>query len=221
MIFGLSLGSIHKLIQNDNKNEAITFIRKTLKNKVNAIEILISKNNLKDFKLSNENYEWLSKLPHLSFHLTGDFDIDYEIIKLLPAFNNIVCHINNKNKIPEWFKNQFFDEIYYENINDTVTDNNFTDITDICFDVCHALKFGLGFFIEFVIKNISYFKEIHLSNYISKNYYHTGFYKKSPELFRYIKSFFDMTKYPIIVESIFESEKEMKAEINFLLKELR
>jgi hypothetical protein len=64
------------------------------------------------------------------------------VIEKLPKIDNIICHIDYKNKIPKLFSEQYQDKIIYENIDTNIKDNDFSDINSVCFDVCHSLKFG-------------------------------------------------------------------------------
>ena len=223
-IIGISTGSIYKLIESNNIDAYITYIREDISHMINAIEILIPENKLKTFKLSEGNKEWLKKLDWISFHLPkNNININNQediirIINSLPKLDAIIIHcdisisgyINLQNK-------KYKNIILYEN----TEHNNSIDFAEkICFDTSHALSFNYFYTLEFIKKYQNRIKQIHLSNYDSEDNFihyrfHLPFYKDSRKFFK-LKNMIDFKAYPIIIESTFEDLEDAKREINFI-----
>ena len=214
MILGLSFGCCYKFIKTKNYNDIITFYRENFPD-INAIELIIPKKFLKQFELSKKNYEWLSNLKHISYHLLNQ-DCYFEekrVIQKLPKIDYIVCHVDLHYKIPEWFLDMYYDKIIIENI---VNDENysFDYAKRICFDTSHAIETGGKYIHNFLSYYGNKIKQVHLSDYKKKNV-HIPFYKES-KMFEHIKGFIDLKKYSIIIESVCNNLNELKKEYKFI-----
>lgn len=219
MILGLSTGCVHKLINAKNKDEVLTLYRTNFKNIINAIEITIPENNLNAFKISKENLEWLKSLKFVSFHLLHTISSYPKVYKLLKEnkikVNHFVCHIDKKDSIPTFFKEEYGSRILYENIEDDTY--NFSDIYNICFDVSHALKNGVSFLSSFTNLNEYSIKEIHLSNTIEGRCHELFFNQNN---FNGIKQYVDLAKSPVIIESVANNLQELDNELKYINRKI-
>lgn len=206
-------------------DEIITYIKNTFDKIINAVEIIIPKQELKNFKLSQENYKWLSSLEWLSYHLLADncYSLETKIIHLLPPLNAIICHsdkIENLRKHKHFFM-PFKNIFLFENIeNDNFKEFDYLDYNGetskyVCLDISHLLGHDKKTQKCFLQDNLFKVREIHLSNY--KEQYHQCFYNNSKQL-KYIKNKLKirLQDYPIIIEESFETFQQTNTEIDFL-----
>ncbi len=231
MILGLSIGCAYKFVNSKNRDNILTLYRENFSDNINAIEFVISENDLKNFKISKINYDWLKELKYVSFHLLTSHDSYLKIFKCIKnnklKIDNFICHIDQINNIPEFFKTAFKNKIIFENIDSAKL--NYEDCFDMCFDTSHALKFGKKYLIDLFNEKKEQIKQIHLSNHKKMNEYgHDLFinnsifpeYEKNKNNNIEIIKKLNIKKYPIIVENICNNLTELKQEIKFIKENL-
>ena len=147
MIFGLSLGCCYKFIPGINRDDIITFYRENFSNEIQGIEIMIPYKNLKNFKLSKENREWLKELTYISYHclptgIWGYLVQAFHLIRNRLFFVSCCYHYKDKDIwVLKLLSKLYSKNILMENI-DTEKLWYSTYYKDMCFDTSHALGFG-------------------------------------------------------------------------------
>lgn len=208
MWIGFSIGCCWKFIpKSENRNDFISFWRVFQEREYfNAIEICMTPEDEKHFKLSTENYEWLESLKHVSYHLTQWNEDTKRVIDQLPYINYFACHEDNSNILTEKFLNKYPHKLLIENTEDRVT----MPYNQMCLDYAHIQSTNfqsIDYFLEFCKTEI---KEIHCSCYDPEKK-HVPFFLH-PEKFPDI----DISEYPVIIEANFENAEEAVKELNFL-----
>jgi hypothetical protein len=220
MTFGLSLGCVHTFFPCKNKDAVITLYRENFKDEINAIELTMSEKDFKNFNLSQVNFEWLRNMKYVSIHLLGSVGSYRKIMSMIKRnklrVNNFISHIYSKNTIPQFFKDEFGNNILIENIERDYA--LFPDEFKICFDYSHAIKNGSEFAAKFANLNEFSIKQVHLSNTIN-GICHRPFIK---DLFHFdfVKNVIDLKNYPIIIESVCEDIIELREEVKVLKRRI-
>ena len=212
MIIGFSIQTNWRFYKNDNEWISFWRINKSKIGDFNAIEIVVDPKQEKNFKLSAKNYEWLSTLKYISYHLVEFSNYTENVIKQLPFVSNFICHYDWQKIYDNKFFEQHEDKLLIENIENQAGDFKKTD--KICFDIAHVLNDGVEVIDEFYTKHKNKIKELHISNYNNK-IKHIPIYNSGIDLN------FDMLKeYPIILEGSFRDIQEMKKELNYIKGEI-
>lgn len=225
MILGFSLGCIHKFIDSvlpdsaDKKNKDcwLTWLRSNRYHigKFNCIEIIMPAADEKNFKLSKDNYTWLSDMAHISYHLTHCNNDTMNIIAQLPFISTIICHVDNKKVLTDSFIKKYEKKILFENIEHKSTQFFLSD--KICFDYAHARSISQEYPLEFWMVYHKQIKQIHLSKWDKKEKHSPLFSNK--EKYKNVK-FFNFREHPIILEANFNNASEMKQELEFIRERL-
>jgi hypothetical protein len=212
MIFGLSMGCAHKfgLLSDD----IITLYRDCFADKINAVEFVISENEIEKFKLTDDNKEWLKSLKYLSFHLLTEISSYLKIHDWLRQndikINYFVKHPDEMS-VPDNFKKLYESQIIYENLETAI----FPCHNKICFDISHALKINSLHMEHFYKLNFSSIKQIHLSNTI-KGQCHQLFHDDLSNNFSEIYLLKGITTIPIILENSCDNLDQLKNEVDFI-----
>lgn len=212
-IFGLSLGCIYKFIK--DKNKIIDLYKEQFNNKINAIELIFTKEELITFTFSDENIKWINNLKYKSLHLPSQYNSYFIALSFLKRnkldIDSFIVHIDLINNIPKILQDINI-SILYENVDYKKYD--FSNIKNICFDISHAIAQNELF--TFYEKNKKNIKQIHLSNTIN-NICHKLFYnaQKIDELL-YMKLIMKIHNNPIILETICNNIKELKKEVEYI-----
>jgi hypothetical protein len=216
MIFGLSMGCAHKF--NLSLDDIITLYRENFSDKINAIEFVMSENEIEKFKLTDDNKKWLKSLKYLSFHLLTEISSYLKISNWLKQndikINYFVKHPDELS-VPVYFKELYESQIIYENLETAIFPRN----DRICFDVSHALKIGSLHMKHFYKLNFSSIKEVHLSNVI-KGQCHQLFYDDLSNNFSEIYLLKGITTIPIILENSCENIKQLQDEVEFVINNI-
>jgi hypothetical protein len=214
-IFGLSLGCAYKFIE--DRNNIISLYKEKFGNKINAIEILLAKEELKTFTFSKENVKWINSLKYKSLHLPNQYNSYFLTLSFLKRnklnIDSFIAHIDLINNIPKIFQNVDI-PILYENVD--YKKYSFENIDNICFDVSHAMAQNELF--TFYEKNKNYIKQIHLSNTIDNNCHKLfcNTQKNKIDELLYIAYIMKTQKTPIILESICDNIKQLEKEIEYI-----
>jgi hypothetical protein len=219
MIIGLSLGCSHKLVDDKTRYCADDWISWHKKNQekigeFNAIEIYMNAETEKHFKLSKDNYDWLSQFKHISYHLTQFTDSTAKAIERFPFITCFVMHINKSFKLPEEFIKKYGHKIAIENVAYMAFYSS-NEFYNMCLDVAHAWSYGNEGPNNLYKRFQKHIVMIHLSD-LKPEGNHFPLYKSGEGRFRQLH--FSMKNYPIIIEASFNSITEMKTELSFLKK---
>lgn len=208
-MIGFSSGSLHQLMHPDaNHNDYLDFWRYfSYAVPFDAFEISMSPQHEKSFEISAENYNWLSQLRYLSYHLTL-LTCTTNVLDQLPK--NVAHYIAHQHtRYISDFSKIKSDSILIENLEADTRPFFLTD--KICFDVNHASAVSDEYCYKFYQSNQHQIYEIHLSCYdpICK---HVPFHNRQHAPIR-----LDLySKHPIIIEENFDSIEEMEQEFAYI-----
>ena len=221
MIFGLSIGCIHKFTIG-NRDNFITKIREELGDSINALEIMIPTQELFSFYLSEKNRKWMAeKLKYVSFHMPFLKEENHVVYceNIIHMFNgmikNIVYHVNDtEHPVYKYMLNSFPDKIIIENTEEHFVDTFYYKRS--CLDISHYLKlynWNYSFLKTVLDKEVAAIKQIHLSNCVLGEC-HIPFYRNPNEVV--ILKTLNLKRFPILLEVNAESWDELKEEIKFI-----
>jgi hypothetical protein len=225
---GLSIGSVHKIVQQIDRNYYISYIR-DLNLDIDGIEVVLDSDNINSFILSDENKEWFDTLNHVSLHF--DYRMT-ERIELLWQYDYKYFVFHQNYTWPLQFSiayNLHSEKIILENIDIKTTIkggshhnllSNYVGYKLNC-DISHALSFGFNYLKEFIQLHKNKIKQFHISNYNDECHtcFHNDKNNKLKEIFQIIKEN-DLTNIPFIIESTFNSESELINEVEYIKNEL-
>ena len=204
-----------EFINTDNINDQITFFRSFVGNEINAMELNYLSCNEKKFKISLENFEWLSNFNHISYHLTQWTQETENAISQLPFLDYLICHVDEKHILKN-MPTAYLNKVLFENIENHQSKFNHNE--KICFDIAHCLSISLEEPENFYLTNKNNIRQIHISNHEDK-LKHIPLYKAPGWLLKKIKNI-PIKNYPIIIESNFHNLQETKLELQYLKEKI-
>ena len=206
---GFSTGCFHKLFTTE---QTITYLRKEF-NDIDCIEILFPAVEILNFNISLMNKHWLKKVHYKSLHYVdgitrrqySDFIKEFGIQKVVihDGMHEDACKIIKKEMIL---------------IENTEYSNRFIDTADYCLDVSHFVANKIQkplYSMQFPKFRIQQF---HLSNFTDKC--HTVFDDRIGGEFMMLFKIIETSSAPVIIESVFDNEKQIKKEYNFIRRSL-
>lgn len=204
MIIGFSIQTNWRFYK---ENDWISFWRLNRKKigKFNALEIVIPIEWENNFKLSIENYNWLSNLDYISYHLIDISKKTMNVIKQFPYITSFICHYDSRSMLNSEFLFNYGDHLLIENLENK--QNKFNN-EKICLDIAHVLadKENPNKYFKKYKKQI---RQIHLSC-PNEKIKHTPIYCSKYKLNKKIYN------YPIILEGSFRNINEMKKELDYI-----
>ena len=207
MIIGFSVQTNWKFYS--NSNEWISFWKEnnSIIGNFNAIEILVSPEQEENFKLSIDNFYWLSELKYISYHLIDFTEYTKSIIDSLPFISNIILHYDQSEIYKDKFFRRYKNKLLIENIEGLI-DLNLLNNNNVCFDIAHVYN-NNAIIKQYFDNNENRIKQIHVS-YFDKDVKHIPIYNTGYQFN------IDINKFPIILEGSFNSIEEMKNELNYI-----
>lgn len=221
MILGFSLGCMHRFVDSvlpdsadkRNKDCWLTWLRTNRYHigRFNGIEIIMPAIDEKKFILSKENHAWLSDMTHISYHLTHCNTDTMNAISQLPFISTIICHVDNKKVLTDYFIKKYEKKILFENIEHR--SSNFLLSDKICFDYAHACSISKEYLLTFWMAYQKQIKLMHLSRFDNKEKHSPLFLNKE----KYVTDKFNHLKdIPVILEASCKNIGEMKQELEFV-----
>ena len=206
---GLSIGAVHNLLNIDNRDFWIKYIRELNLN-INAIELIFDPKTFNKLQLSKENIEWIKRLDYRSLHITPGFH----------CFDN--WNINNYIYHPSWIMNNSYykNNTLIENTDYEQDDKYFNILSNdfnICCDISHALSFSMDYLEAFIITHHTKIKQFHLSNYDKECHvpFYSAKYDRLNAIGKLLKSY-NLLDLPFIIECNFKTELDLKNELVYV-----
>ena len=226
-ILSLSLGTIHKLMkdENGNRDELVSIIKNSNIKCIRGVEITYTDN----LKLSEENISYLQSLDYVSIH-APEFEEDNKII--LDKINVMYYKVNAKTIVfhPNYMPstnilNEYKFNISIENL-DPVTNFDIYNLEkkvnestafNVCLDVNHAYRCSSLETTRIITKMKDKIFQIHLSFPTHNQEGHGSLKLATKEFIESIYSIKSLNV-PIVIEEDLSSIEEVRKEINYIEK---